>query len=67
MLSAPLLLRRDKAGGYALQALGAMLVERAEGDFLGAVGFPLNRFCHELQHLLGATPDPAATSDPVNP
>ncbi|XP_026634325.1 N-acetylserotonin O-methyltransferase-like protein isoform X2 [Microtus ochrogaster] len=48
----------DKAGGYALQALGAMLVERAEGDFLGAAGFPLNRFCRELQGLLGA-----ATSD----
>ncbi|CAO2632996.1 Probable bifunctional dTTP/UTP pyrophosphatase/methyltransferase protein [Lemmus lemmus] len=43
----------DKAGGYALQALGAMLVERAEGDFLGAVGFPLNRFCRELQTFLG--------------
>ncbi|XP_075815114.1 putative bifunctional dTTP/UTP pyrophosphatase/methyltransferase protein [Microtus pennsylvanicus] len=54
----------DKAGGYALQALGAMLVERAEGDFLGAVGFPLNRFCRELQGMLGATPDPAATPDP---
>ncbi|KAH0519280.1 N-acetylserotonin O-methyltransferase-like protein [Microtus ochrogaster] len=50
----------DKAGGYALQALGAMLVERAEGDFLGAAGFPLNRFCRELQGLLGA-----ATSDPT--
>nr|XP_048297629.1 probable bifunctional dTTP/UTP pyrophosphatase/methyltransferase protein [Myodes glareolus]XP_048297630.1 probable bifunctional dTTP/UTP pyrophosphatase/methyltransferase protein [Myodes glareolus] len=43
----------DKAGGYALQALGAMLVEHAEGDFLGAVGFPLNRFCRELQAVLG--------------
>ncbi|XP_041503470.1 probable bifunctional dTTP/UTP pyrophosphatase/methyltransferase protein [Microtus oregoni] len=50
----------DKAGGYALQALGAMLVERVEGDALGAVGFPLNRVCRELQGLLGgaATPDP---------
>ncbi|XP_049989070.1 probable bifunctional dTTP/UTP pyrophosphatase/methyltransferase protein [Alexandromys fortis] len=48
----------DKAGGYALQALGAALVERAEGDFLGAAGFPLNRFCRELQGLLGATSDP---------
>ncbi|XP_038195364.1 probable bifunctional dTTP/UTP pyrophosphatase/methyltransferase protein [Arvicola amphibius] len=51
----------DKAGGYALQALGAMLVERAEGDFLGAVGFPLNRFCRELQALLG----PEVTSLPA--
>lgn len=48
----------DKAGGYALQALGAMLVERAEGDFLGAVGFPLNRFCRELQAVLGTEVTP---------
>lgn len=38
-----------------------MLVERADGDFLGAVGFLLNNFCRELQGLLGATPDPSAT------
>ena len=43
--------RRDKAGGYGIQALGGMLVEYVRGDFLNVVGFPLNRFCKELAHL----------------
>nr|XP_044997377.1 probable bifunctional dTTP/UTP pyrophosphatase/methyltransferase protein [Jaculus jaculus] len=42
----------DKAGGYGIQALGGMLVERVSGDFLNVVGFPLNRFCRELDRLL---------------
>lgn len=43
--------RRDKAGGYGIQALGGMLVEHVCGDFLNVVGFPLNRFCKELARL----------------
>lgn len=39
---------RDKAGGYGIQALGGMLVEYVHGDFLNVVGFPLNRFCKQL-------------------
>uniref|UniRef100_A0A674MCE4 Acetylserotonin O-methyltransferase-like n=1 Tax=Takifugu rubripes TaxID=31033 RepID=A0A674MCE4_TAKRU len=38
----------DKAGGYGIQALGGMLVERVHGDFLNVVGFPLNHFCKQL-------------------
>ncbi|XP_074551656.1 putative bifunctional dTTP/UTP pyrophosphatase/methyltransferase protein isoform X2 [Halichoeres trimaculatus] len=38
----------DKAGGYGIQALGGMLVESVHGDFLNVVGFPLNRFCKQL-------------------
>nr|XP_019956329.1 PREDICTED: N-acetylserotonin O-methyltransferase-like protein isoform X2 [Paralichthys olivaceus] len=38
----------DKAGGYGIQALGGMLVEYVHGDFLNVVGFPLNRFCKQL-------------------
>ncbi|XP_054979585.1 probable bifunctional dTTP/UTP pyrophosphatase/methyltransferase protein isoform X2 [Sorex araneus] len=41
----------DKAGGYGIQALGGMLVERVHGDFLNVVGFPLNHFCKCLGEL----------------
>ena len=32
---------RDRAGAYAIQGLGSMLVERVEGDFSNVVGLPL--------------------------
>lgn len=34
----------DKAGAYAIQGLGAKLVERIEGSFSNVVGFPIDLF-----------------------
>ncbi|CAL8320086.1 unnamed protein product [Merluccius merluccius] len=46
----------DKAGGYGIQALGGMLVEYIQGDFLNVVGFPLNRFCKQLDLIYNHDP-----------
>jgi septum formation protein len=34
---------RDRAGAYAVQGLGSMLVERVEGDLSNVIGLPLQR------------------------
>ncbi|XP_045151900.1 probable bifunctional dTTP/UTP pyrophosphatase/methyltransferase protein [Echinops telfairi] len=63
---------QDKAGGYGIQALGGMLVERVHGDFLNVVGFPLNRFCKQLSRLYcpearqGGQRDPHLPADPLD-
>ncbi len=41
----------DKAGAYAAQGLGALLIERIDGDFWNVVGLPLYRTGQMLRQL----------------
>ena len=43
----------DKAGGYAIQGLASLFVERIEGDFWNVVGFPLQLFYRILKEHFG--------------
>jgi len=43
---------RDKAGGYAIQGLGAVFVKALEGSYSGVVGLPLAE-TWELLQLFG--------------
>ena len=35
---------RDRAGGYAVQGLGSMLVEAIDGDLANVIGMPIAAF-----------------------
>jgi len=39
----------DKAGGYAIQGVGAVLIDRIEGDFSNVVGLPLSALAESLR------------------
>lgn len=41
----------DRAGAYALQEKGALLIEKIEGDFYGAMGLPLRKVAEALTKL----------------
>ena len=41
----------DKAGGYAIQGLGAVLVDRIEGDYCNVVGLPLSALAESLREF----------------
>jgi septum formation protein len=43
----------DKAGAYAIQGRGSVLVERIEGSFLNVVGFPVSLFVRLLERFTG--------------
>ena len=41
----------DKAGGYALQGIGSVLIEKIEGNFFNAMGLPVNKLYEELKKM----------------
>jgi nucleoside triphosphate pyrophosphatase len=43
---------RDRAGAYAVQGLGSMLVERVDGDLSNVIGLPLQRLCELAPELV---------------
>jgi septum formation protein len=45
---------RDRAGAYAIQGLGSILVERVEGDFSNVVGLPVSELVRLAPELLPA-------------
>lgn len=46
---------RERAGGYAIQGLGASLVERVEGDYLNVVGLPATLLVRLLAERFAGT------------
>jgi septum formation protein len=41
----------DKAGGYAIQGLGSLLVEKIAGDYYNVVGLPLSKLAASLKNF----------------
>jgi nucleoside triphosphate pyrophosphatase len=47
---------QDRAGAYAIQGKGTLLVERIDGDYWNVVGLPLAELVRIAPHLVGADP-----------
>jgi septum formation protein len=41
----------DKAGAYAIQGLGAVIVEKIEGDYFNVIGLPLSALTVALKEF----------------
>jgi septum formation protein len=41
----------DKAGAYAIQGLGSVIVERIEGDYFNVIGLPLSALAEGLKEF----------------
>jgi septum formation protein len=41
----------DKAGAYAIQGLGSVIVERIEGDYFNIIGLPLSALAEGLKEF----------------
>lgn len=44
----------DKAGAYAVQEFGHLIIEEIEGSFTNVVGLPVERLEHELNNFLAS-------------
>lgn len=47
----------DRAGGFAIQGMGGVLVRKIEGDYQNVVGFPMASFFKLLDVLVEEDPD----------
>lgn len=43
----------DKAGSYGHHGLGSSLVKAVYGDYFNVIGFPVYKFCVELNRFIG--------------
>jgi septum formation protein len=55
---------RDRAGAYAIQGLGSILIERVEGDFSNVVGLPVRLLLQLAPELLDRTPGSVRNPNP---
>jgi septum formation protein len=53
---------RDRAGAYAIQGLGSILVECVQGDFSNVVGLPVRLLLELAPELFGAAGEPTSRS-----
>ena len=51
---------RDRAGGYAIQGLGSILIEELRGDFSNVVGLPVALLLQLMPNLLESPENPKA-------
>jgi septum formation protein len=55
----------DKAGGYAIQGLGAVFVKQLQGSYSGVMGLPLFETAELLAEIGIATPQPGPPEAPA--